>query len=757
MLIGSPNPSNASPPSPNKAPQGRWLTQAEFRRHLSRATVPPLLLLAAHTAIITLLFIYFLRAAGWSQHGEQVRTTINDVERVLATLESSARGYLLTHDEAFLTPAVRARPRLEPLFDSLATLLSDNPLQFGRLQKLRVLVEGWDQLAREWVAHPASVPIAPELRLQLENRRVRMDEIREALREMVLTETQLLDARHDYEQQATTTLLFGGIAVSLLLAGGLALVTRRTAISLSAMYQNVMDEEATAAGQFFDLAQTIPQLIWISDAAGQPTFFNRPWSEFTAKSPDDLKTLGWIESLHPEDAPTVISQWTHSIQSGAPFEGEYRLKRGGDGGYRWFLCRAIPVTNAAGQRTRWFGSCTDIENQKQVARERETALAAERAARSDLLRNSRAKDEFLATLSHELRTPMTAILGWARLLRDPKIRDSELNRAIEAIDNNARAQARLIEDLLDMGRINSGKLVLKIEAVDLTRVIRAAVDAVRPAAENKRLQLSLDLPEQPVSISGDASRMQQVIWNLLTNAVKFTPSFGSVSVSLKQDKSAATIKVTDTGQGINPQFLPYVFQRFRQADGSTTRQHGGLGLGLAIVEHLVQMHGGTVTAESGGEGAGATFSIELPLTESSPHHPPARQESPAALIGHKRILVVDDDRDTATVVRLILENAGCEVAVADGATEALELLRGGRFDLMISDIGMPNIDGYGLIKRVREMEAPGQKPMPAIALTAFARPNDRAAALEAGFVEHVTKPVMPADLVRIVAQVLRCD
>lgn len=374
---------------------------------------------------------------------------------------------------------------------------------------------------------------------------------------------------------------------------------------------------------------------------------------------------------------------------------------------------------------------------------------------------NRTKDEFLATMSHELRTPLTAILGWTHLLRTNTFGEEHIARALEVVERNARAQTKLIDDLLDVSRIITGKLRLDVRPVNLSAVIEAAVDAIQPTAEAKSIRLQSLIDPQAGPISGDADRLQQIIWNLLSNAVKFTPKAGRVQIRLERINSHVEITVSDTGKGINPAFLPHVFDRFRQADGTTTRAHGGLGLGLSIVRQLVELHGGTVTVESDGEGHGATFTVQLPLMAARQEvdrverrHPTAggsvSLDCPPSLVG-LRILVVDDEADTRDMLRAVLERCGSEVATAASAAEALEVLTSGQPDVLISDIGMPDEDGYALIGKVRAREVePGQR-IPAVALTAYARVEDRVRALTAGFQVHLPKPIEPIELVAVVA------
>jgi PAS domain S-box-containing protein len=380
--------------------------------------------------------------------------------------------------------------------------------------------------------------------------------------------------------------------------------------------------------------------------------------------------------------------------------------------------------------------------------------------------SSRLKDEFLATVSHELRTPLTAILGWAHMLRNNGLEGESARRALDTVERNARAQAQLIDDLLDVSRIVTGKLRIDVRPVDPNTFIETAVEAVRPAAEAKGVRLQKVLDTGAVTVSGDPVRLQQVVWNLLANAIKFTPRGGRVQVRLERVNSHVEISVGDTGTGISPEFLPHVFDRFRQADQKTTRQHGGMGLGLAIVRHLVELHGGSVKAESGGEGQGSTFTVLLPVApvhapdeEAARVHPAARSTLPNFEVFDRldglRLLVVDDEPDTREMLKAGLGQCGAEVFVASSAAEAMEFIEDSRPDLIISDIGMPEEDGYELMKRVRRLPAEAGGRVPAIALTAYARVEDRMQALRAGYQMQVPKPVELAELAAVAASLAR--
>jgi CheY-like chemotaxis protein/two-component sensor histidine kinase len=393
-------------------------------------------------------------------------------------------------------------------------------------------------------------------------------------------------------------------------------------------------------------------------------------------------------------------------------------------------------------------------------------LEREPAARRAAARVSRAKDEFLATLSHELRTPLNAILGWAQLLRNGNSAPEDTAMGLETIERNARVQTQLIEELLDMSRIISGKLRLDVQRVDLPTVVDDAVESFRPATDAKGIKLYKVIDPKAAPVTGDPSRLQQVVWNLVSNAVKFTPRKGSIQVFLQRVNSHVEISVSDSGQGIDAKFLPHLFARFSQADSSSTRHHGGLGLGLAIVKHLVELHGGAVTAMSAGLGQGSTFTVTLPL---APLVEPRRQEdgpprsmpvptatAPFAVnLSDVKVLVVDDEVDARALVKRLLETNQATVLTAASAAEAVEVLTRERPHLLVTDIGMPGTDGYQLLQQVRALPAGAGGDIPAVALTAFARSEDRRRALLAGFQLHVSKPVEPAELLAVVANVAK--
>ncbi|BAZ37797.1 GAF sensor hybrid histidine kinase [Calothrix sp. NIES-4101] len=398
-----------------------------------------------------------------------------------------------------------------------------------------------------------------------------------------------------------------------------------------------------------------------------------------------------------------------------------------------------------------------------------TALERDRLIRQlqehteELQQANRIKDEFLATLSHELRTPLNAILGWIQLLQTRKLDETKIARALETIDRNSRLLGQLVEDILDVSRIISGKFRLQVEEVNVKSVVISALDTIQPAVDAKQIHITTQLHPDAL-IWGDANRLQQVIWNLISNAIKFTPKDGQVKISLEKISSQIQIQITDTGQGIKPEFLPYVFDRFRQADGSSTRSFGGLGLGLAIVRHIVELHGGTVSATSPGEGKGATFTVELPVLAIRQKNP---NSAPKSIIPHQvsaksqrildglKIILVEDESDARELIATVLEEAGAEVILAANVAQALYTLQQSKPDILISDIGMPQEDGYMLIRKVRALSSEQGGKTPALALTAFAAEEDKNQAINAGFQGHLAKPIEPTELVTRIANLVK--
>lgn len=404
---------------------------------------------------------------------------------------------------------------------------------------------------------------------------------------------------------------------------------------------------------------------------------------------------------------------------------------------------------------------TMAANLTAVAIENVRLLKLERTAREAAEESNRLKDEFLATVSHELRTPLTAILGWARLLEDGTLDSTMTHQAVDTIWRNAKAQAQIVDDILDVSRIITGNLYIDLHPIEVTPVVQNAINVVRPTADAKGIRIEAQLENAPAMVSGDANRLQQVIWNLLSNAVKFTNNGGRVTVKVTQANAAVEISVTDTGQGISRAFMPYVFDRFSQADSTTTRHHGGLGLGLAIARHLVEIHGGTIRAASRGEGQGATFTITLPLLDSEVKTLEPATDKPLAyatqMLAGVNVLLVDDDSDTLKLMATALARRQANVTAVSSAGEAIQAICRKRPDVLVSDIAMPDEDGYGLIEKVRSLENGETQSIPAVAITAYAKDEDRERALSSGFQIYLAKPIELAELVSVVARAARRD
>jgi signal transduction histidine kinase len=474
----------------------------------------------------------------------------------------------------------------------------------------------------------------------------------------------------------------------------------------------------------------------------------------------DLTLDRFYSAVHRDDQALVREALQRAVDGSAEYEVAFRTLST-DGGIRWIRAKGRVYRDGAGKPSRFDGVTFDITRQKLLEAEREELLAAERQARLEAEQAGRMKDEFLATLSHELRTPLSAILGWTYLLGRPGAGAMDVAKAASTIERNARAQARLIEELLDVSRITSGNLKLSLETVEVATIFDAVVQSLRPAAQAK--EISVDVTTSPLSIGllADAGRLQQVVWNLVSNAIKFTGTGGRVSLAASEEHNEVVLSVADTGLGIAPEFLPHVFERFRQADSTESRSYGGLGLGLAIVRQLVELHGGTVNAHSDGLGHGSTFVVRLPSARATARSGDAGHEVINVPAGAGRdlagvtILVVDDDDDGREMLATILTDLGAEVAQAASADAAICKLEHHAPHLLISDIGMPKVDGYEFARRVRALERVDLNRIPAIALTAFARPEDALKAREAGFNAHLAKPVDPLQLRSSIAQLLK--
>ncbi len=521
-------------------------------------------------------------------------------------------------------------------------------------------------------------------------------------------------------------------------------------------------EKLEQQARVFDITlSAITDFAYIFDREGRFVYANRALLDLWGRPFDRVVGRTFFELDYPDELARKHHGEIVSAFSGQEVRGEAEyLSPVGVWGYYEYIF--VPVRGADGSVEFVAGSTREISQRKRLEDRRRELLESERSARAEAERVGRLKDEFLSTLSHELRTPLNAITGWIQLLQRGHLSEADRARAIETISRNTQSQKELIEDLLDMSRIVSGKARLDVQEVDLRLLVANALESVRPAAEAKSIALTAEVDEAPEHVQADPARLQQILWNLVNNAVKFTPAHGRVRVRVTGEAGMVRIEVADTGIGIAPEFLSQVFDRFRQGDASSTRRHGGLGLGLSIVRQLAEMHAGEVSVESPGEGRGSVFTVTLPIRAPSGQAGPARprpadgaaRNGTPVLLHGAAVLVVDDDPDGREITRRLLGELGATVLCADSADEAEAVLASERVDVLLSDVGMPVRDGFDLIRSVRSSADEAVRSMPAIALTAFARAEDRAEALRAGYDDHVTKPVDPAVLSAAVARLL---
>ena len=494
--------------------------------------------------------------------------------------------------------------------------------------------------------------------------------------------------------------------------------------------------------RFRSLMDALPQCVWVARADQTFYYWNQRAAEYiglqasVAVGADRL-----FEFVHADDIEMTKTEWRLATSLQRSSEVRIRLRRHSDGAYRWFLLRGVPQRDESGKVTGWIVAATDIDAEHQALEKAEDA--------------NRMKEEFLATVSHELRNPLNAIVGWIHLLRSGNLNAGKSSKALETVERNVHLQTALIDDILDVSRISRGKINMTFRAVPMRAVVDAALAAVRPTADAKGIALEFEMTAQADEVRGDPDRLQQIVWNLLSNAIKFTPRAGRITVRIEQREDDLTLAVHDTGQGISPDFLPRVFDRFSQADSGSTRAHGGLGLGLSIVRNLVELHAGTVEATSDGPGKGATFSIRLPLLNSRAATAASAEvetgPKPLKLAGVS-ILVVDDEIDSREVLAELLRYYGAQTVTAASAAEALAEIARSVPAVLVSDIGMPAVDGYQFIRAVRE-RIPEQQ-MIALALTGLGSGNDKERALAEGFQRCIVKPVEPEQLVETIEHLL---
>jgi len=696
----------------------------------------------------------------------RVLEILRELETRLIDAETGQRGFLLTQDPTYLQPYDASSKRIRDLLQALHNQTAREAEMSGGVTQLTTLAEDkLDELHRTVTATEAGDPAgAVSIVKDGEGKRL-MDQFRDTASSLMRLQERGLQLRRREEQRAriaSQVVLIATIVLSLSLVGTGAIISRRFAERRQRLENEIAERAAAqvALARLKAAVESANDAIVITEGlldlpGPRIEYVNPAFTRMTGYTAEEAlgRTPRMLQG--PNTDRGLLTRVRQDLLSQQNFHGEtinYR-KDGSEFAVEW---RITPLLDAEGKVTHWVAIQRDATDRRRSEEYREAMLLSERVARTEAERATRLKDEFVATLSHELRTPLNAIVGWASILK----RDhspATIAQGVDVIERNARLQTQMVEDLLDMSRILSGKLRVELQKMDLPLVIDAAIASVKPTADAKGVRLESMLGSAG-PINGDPGRIQQIVWNLLANAIKFTPRNGKVQIALRKIHSQIEISVSDTGQGIRPEFLPFVFDRFRQADASITRRHGGLGLGLSIVKNLVEVHGGTVDARSPGEGQGTTLTVRLPMALAHLHESGEVSPATATLLPEDvpdlhglYILLVDDEVDARALARRVLEERGAQIISAGSVTEAIGAFVSERLpDVLVSDIGMPDQDGYDLIKHIRAMPGAASR-VPAVALTALARSEDRRRALLSGFQTHLAKPVEPAELVAVIA------
>jgi hypothetical protein len=709
------------------------------RRSLRNGILLPFALLVLLCAGLVGLIERSAQSARWVAHGEAVIAQIDAVQKSMIDEETAVRGFLLTEQPAFLAPRERATT-LQRL-DVLDGLVGGDPLQAGRARALRAAYLAWRERVAAAIADPAAGRRIPEL----VSHKGQMDALRAQVDAMLAAEATLQATRVAASARHKSVAEFAGILVAFSACALMVLVARRAVGRTAATYAEALRSSAASEMRLRRLWESNIIGVMYSDVEGNVTDANDAVLRMIGYTAEEVRAgrVRWNELTPPEYRAVDEIGLAESLARGActPYEKEYVAKDG----------RRVPILIGyallEGSRADHICFLLDLSERAQL-------LASERAARAEAERASRLKDEFVATVSHELRTPLNAILGWTKLLQRPAVGPAQLAKGLDVIERNTLQLTQLVSDLLDTSRIVTGKFSVEPEPVDLPAVTEAALEPLRAAAAAKGVALEEEIEPPDGTLHADPKRLRQVVDNLVSNAIKFTPAGGRVSVRTSSGPESITLRVRDTGEGLTPEFLPHIFSRFRQADASSTRRYGGLGLGLAIVKHIVEQHGGTVHAKSDGPGQGAELTVTLPL-EPPPSfvRPVSGPVSGSVSLSGVRVLVVDDEPDTLELAQRVLEESGATVVAAGSGAEALAAAKRTVPDVVISDIGMPGMDGYELARRLRADAA--MRGVPMLAVTAFAGTDDCARAVETGFDAHVAKPVEPAALIAAVAAIRR--
>jgi PAS domain S-box-containing protein len=752
----------------------------------------PLTFLMGLALLISLSMISYRGMNDLIQTADQVTNThliMGQLEEVLSDFKDVVygyRGYVLTGNESYLNVYYEGRRNVDLEFQKLRSLTAENSRQGLKLDEIERLKQQTLKLSEEIIETRRTKGFNAALAmLESDQGQPLMIEIRQKAREMEAEEDRLLKLRETAAKlsaRRAKMLLVAGSLIGVLLAGLAILAVKveldRRKRAEDALRKSNVELERRVVERTSELSGVTRRLQFALGGARLGAWSvdlpaGRFWADDASKAMhgfEPSQTIDAIEeagvNIHPKDRRAVAARFLKAVRNRTELECEYRVVM--PDGSEWWIAASGQIIQSEldePQSFKMFGIVRDITERKLAEAERERLLANEQAARQAAEEASRMKDEFLAVLSHELRTPLNAIVGYANLMRNGRYQPGEAPQMLDIVLRNAWTQQQLIADMLDVSRIITGKMGLNLGPVEPQVVIQSALDTARPAADAKQITIDTEFDPSVGVITGDADRLRQAIWNLLSNAVKFTPEGGKVTVRLTREPTYIEIAVSDTGKGIKPEYLPHVFNRFSQEDSSTTRKYGGLGLGLSIVRHVAELHGGSVRAASEGEGRGATFVIRLPIsvglaaeprnadthkiTGQAPHELARRS---GLRLNGARVLVVDDDADTRQLLKRVLESQGAAVKTAASAAEALEMIAASPPDALVADIGMPGEDGYSLMRKIRRLPSSRGGTVPALALTAYAHPEDRVRALTSGFQQYVAKPVEPDELAAVIAK-----
>ena len=743
-----------------------------------------------------------LDAASRVRHTQEVEMTLAKLLSHMTDAETGMRGFVITGKAQFLEPYQAALNVIDKDILALQSLTMEDIEQQRRIESMKPTVaDKLNHMAKVVALRRNEGFTAAQQLVSTGFGRKAMDDLRDIMVAMSGAENRLMQQRQEIAQaRARDTRVVLGISA---LAGILIALSASVSISRELRKRRVVEGELRRAYDDLEerIKQRTQQLEHVNIVLQQEALERQRVQQLLQRSDERLRhtltaaqlgTWEWeiatdrvttyghllplfglsdaqfsgqrgdfMGRMHDEDRPRVEQLLQQSIRGELEYDTDFRVVWP-DNSVHWLMAKGAILKGEDGAPRYMIGVNMEITELKNAQHERERLLVNEKDLRTRAEAANRMKDEFLATVSHELRTPLNAILGWTTLLRKGQLDDKGIGKALETVERNARSQTKLIEDLLDISRITTGHLKLEVQSLDLPSVIRAAMEALHPAAHARQIKLQGLIDNTAGPVWGDPQRMQQIVWNLLSNAIKFTPKGGQVQVQLERVNSHVELAVSDTGQGITANFLPHVFERFEQEDASSKRKHGGLGIGLAIVHQLVELHGGQVSAESAGEGKGATFRVILPIMlarrRSLQENP--RLAAPAStgaqseqhLLNGLRVLAVDDESDARELLAELLTTNGVEVRVASSGVEALATLDHWRPDVLISDVGMPDMDGYELMRALRQTEIKAkQTRLPALALTAYATAEDRMRALQSGFQMHIAKPVDPEELTTVLA------